>query len=91
VSAALLGETFAHACSALQNNRLTVFAEANDLDHLFRGVHGADIVVAAASMGVALEPDMVIVPTPIKTLGAHEIVLVHAEAREVITITIARK
>lgn len=70
---------------------IEVVAEANEQGHLFKAVHEADVVVAAAAAGIQLESSMVAVPTPIKDLGEHTVLLSGDGETAKFTITVVTR
>lgn len=66
-------ESFRAALAGLKDTTVKIKAEANEKEHLFRAVAIDEIVSAAKEMNVTLDPSMIVIDTPIKALGEHEI------------------
>jgi large subunit ribosomal protein L9 len=66
---------FEAAAKILSSTRLVIKGDANMQGHLFKAVHEEDIITAAAALGAKLERRWVGVPSPIKSLGQHTILL----------------
>ncbi len=74
----------------LRQNPLTIQMEANAQDHLFKTIRSSDIAIALKARNITLEESHIVTPTPIKSLGTHEIQIVGGGVKEVVTITINR-
>ncbi len=75
---------------SLRQSPLSITAEANAQDHLFKTIRPSDIAIALKTRGIALEESHIVTPTPIKSLGTHDIQIVGSGVKEVVTITINR-
>lgn len=64
---------FRAALAELKDKPVHIKAEANEQSHLFRAISIDEIVAAAKVMKVTLDPAMVVIDKPIKSLGQHEI------------------
>jgi len=82
---------FEVARKALLEQNIKVSAEANEQGHLFKAVHEAEIVSGAGLLGVSISTSMLKIPSPIKKLGEHEVLLLQAGKQEVIKIEIIKK
>ncbi len=75
---------------ALSNTAISITAEANAQDHLFKTVKAADISAAAKAAGHNL-PEEVIVNLPvIKALGTYGIEVEQGAVKGIINITVVR-
>lgn len=61
---------------------------ANEQGHLFRAVREEDVVAAAKAIGLLLDRSEVVIETPIKSLGAHTLVLKHGGKKISCTIEV---
>lgn len=68
-------ERFSSAKKALSEKVIKIEVDSNDQGHLFKAVNEADISAAAKGVGVDIESAMVVIKTPIKELGEHELSL----------------
>ena len=82
---------FDAAVAALADVTISVSAEANEQEHLFKAVHEADIVVAAKAQGVDIEASMLKIATPIKSLGTHSVELVSGAKSHVFIVEVIKK
>lgn len=83
--------SFEQAVEALKYIQLEIKAEANQQDHLFKAIHEKDIVAAMKERGIMFEASAIKIPTPIKSLGTHDILLVHGTTELLQKITIVKK
>lgn len=83
-------EEFKQSVAALKASPLSIRAEANAQDHLFKGVKAADVAAAAARAGHPLPVDSITINEPIKALGTYDIPVVLGTVRDSITISITR-
>ena len=68
------GDQFLAAVEAILTTPLQIVAaQANEQGHLFKAVHEADIIAVAKERGILILPNQLELPTPIKSLGKHEI------------------
>lgn len=84
-------EAFNKALSQLNLSPLQISADANELGHLFKAIHEADIVAAANARGVHLESHNVVIETSVKSLGAHGITLKEGGTKVSYTIEVIKK
>lgn len=66
---------FRSAVAELKDKPVVIAADANEQEHLFKAISIDEIVVAAKALGVTIDPAMIVIDKPIKSLGQHEIVL----------------
>lgn len=92
---ALAGASAAAAFEAarvqLAATSVTIVAEANDKDHLFKAVHESDIVSAAADQGIRFEGSMLTIAEPIKSVGDHTVTLTCQDKHFTFTVTVVKK
>lgn len=81
-------DALATAVAALRATPITIAAEANEQAHLFQAVHAADVVRTAAAAGIIVQSEWVHFESPIKSLGDHEIHLIHGAIKAVVTINV---
>ena len=74
----------------LNANPISITEEANDTGGLFRAVHAKEIAEAIRKAGHKIDEENIIIETPIKSVGAHTIVLASGGAESSVTITIAQ-
>ena len=79
---------FEAAVAGLTNNKVTITVEANDQGHMFKAVSKEDIIEAAKAAGVDVPAAMLTIPTAIKEVGEHEILLSFNERKETATISV---
>lgn len=82
---------FEAAVKAVADKSVVFSAEANEQGHLFQAVHEADIVAAAAMVAVDIDVHMVKIPTPIKSLGDHQVTLLSGKKEHLFTVTVVKK
>ncbi|HWU49119.1 MAG TPA: 50S ribosomal protein L9 [Asticcacaulis sp.] len=79
------------AASELDGSSYIVIRQAGDTGQLYGSVNARDVVDAVAEAGGKVERHQVVLNTPIKTLGLHQIsVRLHAEVAITITVNVAR-
>ncbi len=79
------------AAEALDGSTYVLIRQAGDSGQLYGSVTARDVADAVAEAGGKIERNQVVLNTPIKTLGLHEIkVRLHAEVSVTITANIAR-
>jgi large subunit ribosomal protein L9 len=79
------------AASELDGSSYIVIRQAGDTGQLYGSVNARDVVEAVAEAGGKVERHQVVLNTPIKTLGLHQIsVRLHAEVAITITVSVAR-
>jgi large subunit ribosomal protein L9 len=84
-------EIFLAAIEKLKSVGISIVAEANNQGHLFKAIHEKDVVLAAKAVGVQLEVAAVKIASVIKSIGDHEVTLVHGAHKIPYTITIDKK
>ena len=68
-----------------------MFRPAGETGHLYGSVAGRDVAEAVQAEGGKVERSQVVLNTPIKTLGVHEVLVrLHAEVSATVKINIAR-
>lgn len=79
------------AASELDGTSYIVIRQAGDTGQLYGSVNARDVAEAVAEAGGKVERNQVVLDTPIKTLGLHDIkVRLHAEVAITITVNVAR-
>jgi large subunit ribosomal protein L9 len=81
---------FTAAKEALQAEPLTIPAEMNEKEHLFKAVDASDIVEAAAAKGIVVTPQMIVFPEVIKTAGEHTVTLQAGPHNALFTINVVK-
>jgi large subunit ribosomal protein L9 len=84
-------EAFSYALTQLNLSPLQISADSNELGHLFKAIHEADVIGAAKERGVALDTHNVLIETSIKSLGEHAITLREGTAKVTYTIEVIKK
>jgi large subunit ribosomal protein L9 len=82
---------FLAAVEKLKSSAVSISADANEQGHLFKAVHEKDIVEAAKVAGIQLDVTAIKIPAVIKSVGDHEVTLVHGSHVVPYTITIVKK
>ena len=75
----------------LQEVEISIKADANEKDHLFKAVSKEDVVEAAKAAGVSLNQADIVFPEVIKSLGEHQVSLQHGGDQGSFTITVIKK
>jgi large subunit ribosomal protein L9 len=79
------------AASELDGSSYIIIRQAGDTGQLYGSVNARDVADAVAEAGGKVERNQVVLNTPIKTLGLHQItVRLHAEVAITITVNVAR-
>lgn len=84
-------ENFTAAVAKLKEASLMITVEANEQGHLFKAVHEADVVAAAAAVGVQIDASVVQISEPIKAVGEHVVSLMFGDSVEQIAIAVTAK
>jgi large subunit ribosomal protein L9 len=86
----LATSTFAQLVHALRSGEVVITGKkADDKGQLFASVKETDIVDAVFNTsGMSIDPKQVHILMPIKSLGHHQIELVHGGKREVVTVVV---
>jgi large subunit ribosomal protein L9 len=79
---------FKEAADALKALTIEVEAAANAQGHLFEAIKPEKIVEALAAQGLIVSAQDIVIETPIKSIGAHEITLSHKSNHSTFTITV---
>lgn len=82
---------FRAAAAALKTKAVTITAEANAKDHLFKAVSADEIAVEANAQGATVEASMISIASPIKSLGQHEVQLVWKSLKETFMVEVVSK
>jgi len=82
---------FTAAVEALGDTAVTLAVTANENGHLFEAVKVDMVVEALAAVSVVVTPHQIVIDTPIKTTGTHEIVLHHQAERQAVTLEVIAK
>jgi large subunit ribosomal protein L9 len=82
---------FKSAVAVSKQNPVTIVAEANSQNHLFKAVKVADIAQALASAGAAMPTESIKLAEPIKALGEYHIPVSLGGINDVITISVVAK
>jgi large subunit ribosomal protein L9 len=84
-------EAFKAALTQLNLSPLQIPADSNELGHLFKAIHEADVVAAAKARGVDLTAHTIVIESSIKSLGEHSITLKEGGATVAYTIEVIKK
>ena len=68
-------EVFKATCEKLKDARVEIVVPANEQGHLFKGLKAGDIAAAVTKQVGMLDPQQVVLATPIKTLGEHTVAI----------------
>jgi large subunit ribosomal protein L9 len=83
---------FDTACATLKGSPVTLYAEANEQGHLFKGVNAEDVRGQIQhSLGIALDVKSIELEHPIKSVGTHTIPLSYKDRRGECTLIVAKK
>ena len=75
----------------LDGNAYIIIRQAGDTGQLYGSVNARDVADAVTEAGGKLERNQVVLNTPIKTLGVHEVkIRLHAEVAVSIKVNVAR-
>jgi large subunit ribosomal protein L9 len=78
------------AAKALQETKLQIAADTNEIGHLFKAVSEGEIAEAAQTAGVAIDEAMVVIGDPIKEVGEHTVSLQRGDAKAEFTIEVVK-
>jgi len=79
------------AAAELDGQSYIIIRQAGDTGQLYGSVNARDVAEAVTEAGGKVERNQVVLNTPIKTLGLHEIkIRLHAEVTVTITVNVAR-
>ncbi len=83
---------FDAACATLKETSVTLYVEANEQGHLFKGINAEDIVGQIQhSLGIVLDVKSIVLEHPIKSVGTHMIPLSYKDRRGECTLIVAKK
>lgn len=80
--------TFREAVAKLDGEAVTIGVNANPKGHLFEALKEEAIATALNEKGVAVEPTHVIIASPIKETGRHEVTLSNGDERIALTLEV---
>jgi large subunit ribosomal protein L9 len=83
-------DKFKTMIKALEHQPVTLHADANAQDHLFKAVKAPEVVTALSAIGYTIDATMVEME-PIKSLGTHVVTLKSGAEKGNITLSINRK
>ena len=75
----------------LNQEKLNISMEANDLGHLFQAVNARDVAKSAKDRGFNLPDDTIVITEPIKSIGEHQIYIKNQDEKLPLTIIITSK
>ena len=79
------------AAQSVAGRSVAIIRQASESSQLYGSVSARDIADAFAAEGVTLDRRQILLETPIKTLGLHEIpVALHPEVEVTVTVNVAR-
>lgn len=70
---------------------VSMHAEANAQGNLFKGIRAEDVATLLNTHGFALEKQHVVLPSPIKQVGTHEIALAFSGVKGKVQLTVIKK
>ena len=76
---------------SLNQEKLSIAMEANDLGHLFQAVNGRDVSRSAKDRGFNLPDDIIMITEPIKSVGEHHIYIKNQDQKLPLTIIVTSK
>jgi len=85
------GEAFAAALASLASTTITVAADMNEKNHLFKAISADEVVAAAQVAGVTISSQSIQFASPIKEAGEHTVMLVHGAQKGSISVTVVKK
>lgn len=77
--------------SALRETPPSITVDANEQGGLFRAVHASDVALALKALGHSFPEENILIDTPIKALGNHQITLSVGGLEENVAIVVTRK
>lgn len=76
---------------AMEGAVLVVIRQAGESGHLFGSVRNADVAEAACQQGFDIQKTQVMIQSPIKTLGIHEVkLMLHPEVELSVKVNVAQ-
>ena len=76
---------------ACADNPLIIYMEANELGHLFKSVHAADIISAAKLRSLFIPESFLKLKEPVKSLGRHEVVIeAHGVIKPLVLLVVSK-
>ncbi len=84
-------ELFLEAAKALESQNLIIAVDANEKGHLYKGVGIDDVYEALVKKGLSVQKRDIMLEQPIKSLGTHEVVLVHGEQKAVCHLEVVKR
>ena len=87
---ALQGQ-FAEALEKLKTAKVQLVAEANEQGHLFRSIKVEEISDALRGENIMILPSQIVLETPIKSVGEHEVTLSSGEKEGSFRLTVVAK
>lgn len=89
-AAASVEAVFTAAKEALAAEPLTIPADMNEQEHLFKAIDAADVVKAAEAKGIAITSQMIGFPEVVKSAGEHTVALQAGEHNASFTINVVK-
>ena len=83
------GTSFKEALETLSQNPPTIYVEANEKGHLFKGIKVEDIANYLTGQGFDIEEKNIVLAAPLKEIGVHEITLTDGTQKGIVTVTLA--
>ncbi len=81
----------AKVAEKIDGRNVVVLRQASETGQLFGSVNVRDIIASFAADGVTISRSQVMLDTPIKTIGKHQVAIaVHPEVETNVTVTVAR-
>ncbi len=88
---ALLQEEFRKVEEKLRNTTVSLKSRANDEGHLFGSITAKEILTQLTNLSPLLTADMIVLPEPIKSVGAHTVTLRYRNETVPLTVNIERE
>ncbi len=80
--------SFDEAVTVLKDKIVKVAVEVNEKGHTFKAVSESDIAATVSESGTSVEASMILVSSPIKEVGIHEIQLVSGQNKAKFSIEV---
>lgn len=89
-SAAADTDAFTAAVEKLGDTPVKVTVDANEQDHLYKALTSEEVAAALTAAGVEVNAASVHIGTPIKSLGEHQVSLVHGKTEAPVTVLVVK-
>ncbi len=84
-------KSFEEAVKKLSEGTIVYKADANEKGNLFKGINSEDIAKHLQSQHIGITEEHIVLTHPIKSLGVHEVALVHSTAKGICRLEVVKK